>query len=108
MGGRTSTTWTKETAPKSPGRPPLEKSLTKALRDFTDPKRAAAEILALTESKDETIRLRAWQYIFDRLDGTPIQSLRTQSDDLPQIVIAGPETEIDKADSGDTTQEATP
>ena len=98
-GGRVKSTWTKEHP--GPGRPPLEKSLTKALRDFTDPKRAAAEILALTESKDETIRLRAWQYIFDRLDGTPIQSLRTQIDDLPQIVVAGPSAELDRADSGD-------
>ena len=97
--GRTSTTWT--ASRPGPGRPPAEKSLTKALRDKTDPQKAAAGILELTTSKDEAVRLRAWQYIYDRLDGTPIQSLRTQIDDLPQIVVAGPSAELDRADSGD-------
>ena len=105
-GGRRSTTWT--ASHPGPGRPPAEKSLTKALRDKVDPQEMAERILALARDKDKTIALKATTYIYDRLDGTPIQSLRTQSDDLPQIVIAGPETEIDKADSGDTTQEATP
>lgn len=89
---RSSTTWTKDNPPPraGKGRPPLEKSLTKALRDKTDPQKAAEGILELTKSKDEAIRMRAWAYIYDRLDGTPLQSLRTQSEDLPQIVIAGP------------------
>ena len=100
-GGRKSTTWSKENPP--PGRPPAEKSLTKALRDKVDPQEMADRIIALAQDKDKGIALRASTYIYDRLDGTPIQSLRTQSDDLPQIVIAGPETEIDKADSADTS-----
>lgn len=87
MGGRVSTTWTKETAPKSPGRPPLEKSLTKALRDKVDPQTMADRILELARDDDKSVALRAATYIYDRLDGTPIQSLRTQGDDIPQIVL---------------------
>ena len=98
-GGRTSTTWTKENPP--PGRPPAEKSLTKALRDKVDPQEMAERILALARDKDKGIALKATTYIYDRLDGTPIQSLRTQIDDLPQIVVAGPSAELDRADSGD-------
>ena len=110
-GGRKSTTWTKENPP--PGRPPAEKSLTKALRDKVDPQEMAERILALARDKDKGIALKATTYIYDRIDGTPIQSLRTQSDDLPQIIITGPGVELDKADSGDTSQassdqEATP
>ena len=105
-GGRRSTTWTKENPP--PGRPPAEKSLTKALRDKVDPQEMAERILALARDKDKTIALKATTYIYDRLDGTPIQSLRTQSDDLPQIVITGPGAEIDKADSADTSNGANP
>ena len=101
--GRTSTTWTKGNSPKA-GRPPAEKSLTKALRDKVDPQEMAERILALARDKDKGIALKASTYIYDRLDGTPIQSLRTQSDDLPQIVVAGPGVELDKADSGDTSQ----
>ena len=101
-GGRKSTTWT--ASHPWPGRPPAEKSLTKALRDKVDPKEMAERIIALSRDKDKTIALKATTYIYDRLDGTPIQSLRTQSDDLPQIVIAGPGVELDKADSGDTSQ----
>ena len=92
---RTKTTWTKGHNPGG-GRPPAEKSLTKALRDKADPKALADKLLALAYDKDKSIALRATTYLFDRLDGTPIQSLRTQSDDLPQIVIAGP-SEADHA-----------
>jgi len=99
-GGRTSTTWSKENPPPG-GRPPAEKSLTKALRDKVDPKEMAERIIALSRDKDKTIALKATTYIYDRLDGTPIQSLRTQIDDLPQIVVAGPSAELDRADSGD-------
>jgi len=82
--------------------------LTKALRDKVDPKEMAERIIALSRDKDKTIALKATTYIYDRLDGTPIQSLRTQSDDLPQIVITGPGAEIDKADSADTSNGANP
>ena len=97
--GRTSTTWT--ASRPGPGRPPAEKSLTKALRDKVDPQEMAERILALARDEDKGIALKASTYIYDRLDGTPIQSLRTQIDDLPQIVVAGPSAELDRADSGD-------
>jgi len=73
--------------PGGPGRKPLEQSLTKALRDTVNPADAVRGLLALTQSKDEAIRMRAWGYIYDRLDGTPLQSLRTSSDELPRIVV---------------------
>ena len=104
--GKTSTSWTKGNSPKA-GRPPAEKSLTKALRDKVDPQEMADRIIALSRDKDKGIALKATTYIYDRLDGTPIQSLRTQSDDLPQIVITGPGAEIDKADNADTSNGAT-
>lgn len=97
--GKTSTTWT--ASRPGPGRPPAEKSLTKALRDKVDPKEMAERIIALSRDKDKTIALKATTYIYDRLDGTPLQALRTQIDDLPQIVVAGPSAELDRADSGD-------
>lgn len=84
---RSSTTWTPETRPKSPGRPPLEKSLTAALRAQLDPMDAARELIALTRCGDKQVRLAALRYLFDRLDGTPIQSLRTMDADLPRIVV---------------------
>lgn len=86
MGGKTSTTWTKETHPGA-GRPPAEKSLTKALRDKVDPQTMADKILALADDEDKSVALRASTYIYDRLDGTPLQSLRTQADDIPAIVL---------------------
>lgn len=83
---RSSTTW----QPGQAGgghRKPMEQSLTKALRDTVNPMDAVRGLLSLTQSKDEAIRMRAWGYIYDRLDGTPLQSLRTSSDELPRIVV---------------------
>lgn len=73
--------------PGGPGRPPAEKSLTKALRDAVSPADAVRGLLALAQDKDPAIRMKALSYIYDRLDGTPLQSLRTSSDDLPRIVV---------------------
>ena len=73
--------------PGGPGRPPAEKSLTKALRDAVSPADAVRGLLALAQDKDPSIRMKALSYIYDRLDGTPLQSLRTSSEDLPRIVV---------------------
>lgn len=73
--------------PGGPGRKPLEQSLTKALRDIANPQDMARALLDLTQHKDPSVRLNAIKYIFDRSDGTPLQSLRTSSDELPRIVV---------------------
>lgn len=83
---RSSTTW----QPGQAGgghRKPLEKSLTKALREAVSLDDTVRGLMELTQDRDPTIRMRALSYIFDRLDGTPLQSLRTSSEDLPRIVV---------------------
>lgn len=92
---KSATTWTKDNNPRA-GRPPAEKSLTKALRDKVDPQKMAEKIIAMADDEDKSVALRASTYIYDRLDGTPVQSLRTQNDDLPQLIIAGPDSEGSK------------
>lgn len=75
-----------------PGRPPLDKSITAKLRAKINPQDIAdlyAAALA-DESLDLRLRLEVAERVTNRLEGTPIQSLRTQADDLPQIIIAGP------------------
>lgn len=97
MGGKVKTSF-KPGHPGGPGRPPLEKSITAALRKAIDPNDIVAlyrEALADTEL-DIRLRLEVAERVTNRLEGTPIQSLRTQNDDLPQIIIAGPDDNLDE------------
>lgn len=78
------------------GRPKAEKSLTRALREKADPDELAAFLLDTFRDSGTPISLRVAiaEKIYDRVDGTPIQQIRTDSADLPQLIIVGPDFKL--------------
>lgn len=71
------------------GRKPRDKSFKHALSQKVNMDKQVKRLLDLAESKDEAIALKAILAISDRLDGTPIQSLRAHITELPRIVVLG-------------------
>lgn len=81
--------WKKGQSGNPTGRKPRDKSFKHALSQKVNMDKQVKKLLDLANSKDEAIALKAILAISDRLDGTPIQSLRAHVTDLPKIVVLG-------------------
>lgn len=86
--------WKKGQSGNPAGKKPRDKSFKHALMQKVNLEKQVKRLLELAESSDESIALKAILAISDRLDGTPIQSLRAHVTELPKIVVLGKDEKL--------------
>lgn len=86
--------WVKGQSGNPTGRKPKDRSFKGKLAEKVNLEKQVKRLLELAESKDESIALKAILAISDRLDGTPVQSLRAQISELPKVMIVGRDEEL--------------
>jgi len=64
------------------GRPKKGETLTDALRELTDKEELAQKLLELAREGN----LNALRYIYDRIDGRPVETVRQHVSGAPQVI----------------------
>ena len=81
-----------------PGRPPKGAALTDILRDKVDKEAIAERLIELAMKRGD---ITALKYIYDRIDGKPVETVNQTVLNLPEVV------EIDLSDDQTDTEDST-
>lgn len=81
------------------GRPPRGEALTEILRSRVDKDAIAERLVALAFGETKEGDMAAIKYIYDRLDGKPIETINQNVHETPKVI------RFERADNPDTGQD---